>query len=226
MRILIVDSLRESYQSLKAVLQVEEDITVVGFAPTVDEALYEVHYCDLVLISESLVEVDSVRLVRQLLDACPRVKVLVTGLSEEAGRILEFVEAGASGYILKQESRAALLQKIRAASRDRAVVSPQMAASLMAHLAALSLRVKMPAHATTSFSFGELTPREREILDLLADGLSNRQIANRLHIQVGTVKNHVHHILNKLEASDRYEAATAYRRWLQQDESREAYVFL
>jgi len=226
MRILIVDSLRESYQSLKAVLQAEEDITVVGFAPTVDEALYQVHYCDLVLVSGSLADADSVRLVRQLLDTCPRVKVLVTGLSEEAGRILEFVEAGASGYILKQESRAALLQKIRAAARDKAVVSPQMAASLMAHLAALSLRVKMPAYATTSLSFEELTPREREILDLLADGLSNRQIANRLHIQVGTVKNHVHHILNKLEASDRYEAATAYRRWLQRDESREAYVFL
>lgn len=226
MRILIADSRRESYQSLKEVLQAENDITVIGFAPTAEEALHQVGYCELALVGEALLEREGIQLVRQLLKKAPKVKVLVTGLSEEAERILQFVEMGASGYILKQESQAAVLQKVRAAYRNRAVVSPQMAASLMAHLAALSMRVSMPGKQGNLFSFEQLTPRERQVLDLLAKDLSNREIASRLHIELGTVKNHVHHILKKLEANDRYEAASAYARWIRNEGSRQAYVLL
>ena len=210
MRILIVDTLRASYQSLKEVLQAEPDITVVGFAPTAEEALHRADYCDVALVSESLAQTSTLQLVRQLVNRAPQVKVLITGLSEEADSILQFVEAGASGYILKQESGAAMLQKVRAAHRNKAVVSPQVAASLMAHLAALSMRVSVKGVRREQYRFEELTPREREVLDLLAEELSNQQIANRLHIQVGTVKNHVHHILKKLNASNRHEAAAAY----------------
>lgn len=224
MRILIVDTLRASYLALKDILQSELDITVVGFAPTAEEALHQVGYCDVALVSASLDGEDTVPLVRQIGEKAPQVKVLITGLSEEAARILHFVEAGATGYILKQESGAALLQKVRAAERNRAVVSPQMAASLMAHLAALSMRVSGKGMAREEYRFEELTPREREVLDLLGEELSNQQIANQLHIEVGTVKNHVHHILKKLDASDRYEAATAYSGWRRREGARQAYI--
>lgn len=224
MRILIVDTLRASYQSLKQVLQAETDITVVGFAPTAEEALHRAKYCDVALVSESLAQESTLELVRQLVQGAPEVKVLITGLTEEAETILQFVEAGASGYILKQESSAAMLQKVRAAHRNKAVVSPQVAASLMAHLAALSMRVSVKGTHREQYRFEELTPREREVLELLAEELSNQQIANRLHIEVGTVKNHVHHILKKLSANDRYEAATAYSNWRRHEGARRAYA--
>ena len=212
MRILIVDKLRLFCHTLKVVLQKEEDMTVVGCATTAEQALHQVVHSDLVLINTTMEAKETVPLIRQMTDEHPQVKVLVVGVAEMSEQILQYVEAGAVGYILKEDTVEKLLQKVRAADENQAVVSPQMAAQLMSRLAELtSMRSQIWATPESQMRrFNELTPREREVLGLLGKGLSNQEIADRLYIEHGTVKNHVHRILKKLNASNRHEAAAAY----------------
>lgn len=219
MRVLIVDKLRLFCHTLKVVLQREEDMRVVGCATTAEEALHQVPHCDIVLVNTTAEDMDSVQLVRQITSRHPGVKVLVVGISEMSDQILQYVEAGASGYILKEDSVELLLEKVRAAQKDEAFVSPQIAAQLMSRLAELtSMRSRLWAAPETQMRrFGELTQREQEVLGLLGKGLSNQEIAERLYIEHGTVKNHVHRILKKLNASNRHEAAAAYMMRLRHD---------
>lgn len=212
MRVLIVDKLRLFCHTLKVVLQREDDMRVVGCATTAEEALHQVPHCDLVLVNTTTEDADSVHLVRQITTHQPSVKVLVVGISEMSDQIMQYVEAGASGYILKEDSVELLLEKVRAAEKDEAFVSPQIAAQLMSRLAELtSMRSRLWAAPETQMRrFGELTQREQEVLGLLGKGMSNQEIAERLYIEHGTVKNHVHRILKKLNASNRHEAAAAY----------------
>lgn len=212
MRVLIVDKLRLFCHTLKVVLQKESDMTVVGCATTPEQALHQVVHSDVVLVNTTLEAEKTIPLIREITSQHPQVKVLVVGLAEMTEQILRYVEAGAVGYVLKEDSVEKLLQKVRAAHHDQAVVSPQIAAQLMARLAELtSMRSQLWAAPETQMRrFNELTPREREVLGLLGKGLSNQEIADRLYIEHGTVKNHVHRILKKLNASNRHEAAAAY----------------
>ena len=212
MRVLIVDKLRLFCHTLKVVLQKETDMTVVGCATTPEQALHQVPLSDIVLVNTTMENENTVRLVRNIAEQYPLVKVLVVGISEDPETILQFVEAGAVGYISKEDSVEVLLQKVRAAHQDEAVVSPSVAAQLMSRLAELtSMRSKLWAAPESQMRrFSDLTPREQEVLGLLGKGLSNQEIADTLYIEHGTVKNHVHRILKKLNASNRHEAAAAY----------------
>lgn len=212
MRVLIVDKLRLFSNTLKIVLQRESDMRVVGCASTLEEALHQIPHCDVVLVNTEPEEDGAVQLVRAITSRHPSVKVLVVGITEMSDQILQYVEAGASGYILQEDSIDLLLEKVRAAPRDEAVVSQQMAAQLMSRLAELtSMRSRLwIAPDTQMRRFNELTQREQEVLGLLGNGMSNQEIAERLYIEHGTVKNHVHRILKKLNASNRHEAAAAY----------------
>jgi DNA-binding NarL/FixJ family response regulator len=130
---------------------------------------------------------------------------LAFGLAESKPRVLEYVEAGADGYVARDDSVEDLLRRIRAAHRDKAVVAPEIAAALMSRVskyAQLFSEVQSGLHDDA-----DLTPREREILELIGEGLTNQEIADRLVIEVGTVKNHVHSILQKLDVSSREDAA-------------------
>lgn len=212
MRVLIVDKLRLFCHTLKVVLQREADMTVVGCATTVEQALHQAPHSDVVLVNTTVESESAIKLVQEITSQYPNIKVLVVGVSEMSDQILQFVEAGAAGYILKEDSVDLLLEKVRAAQKDEAVVSPQIAAQLMSRLAELTtLRSRLWAAPETQMRrFNELTPREQEVLSLLGNGLSNQEIAERLYIEHGTVKNHVHRILKKLNASNRHEAAAAY----------------
>lgn len=135
----------------------------------------------------------------------PSAKILVIGLRESEQAILKYVEAGVDGYVLRDNSVDTLLQKIRAAAQGRALVSPDIAHAIMSRLTELA---QLFSRVETALDDPvELTPREQEVLDLVGEGLTNRQIADRLYIEVGTVKNHVHNILQKLEVSSREDAA-------------------
>jgi two-component system nitrate/nitrite response regulator NarL len=130
------------------------------------------------------------------------VKVVMFGVAESEAAVLRFVEAGAAGYVVKSDSVDELVDNIRAAYRGEALVSPEIAGALMSRVTEFA-----QVFAETTPESVELTPREREVLKLVAKNLSNREIADRLVIEVGTVKNHVHSILQKLNASSRENAA-------------------
>lgn len=127
------------------------------------------------------------------------------GLMESEQEILSYVEAGADGYVLRDSSVGDLLTRIRAAYQEEVLISPRVAAALMQRIGVLS-RWFAPAEGGAG-DLQELTPREREILDLIGRGLTNREIGERLFIEEGTVKNHVHNLLGKLEVSNRHDAA-------------------
>jgi two-component system, NarL family, nitrate/nitrite response regulator NarL len=202
-RVLVVNEQRLMANLITSVLDGEANITVVGVATSVTEALEKGAGADVLLISTQLPEGGALQLVRQAAQEHPDQAVLVMGVAESEWEILHYVEAGASGYVLKNDSVEELLRHIRAAHAGKARVSPVIAAALMSRVAELA---QLVSQASVSADVGELTPREMEVLTLIGRGLTNQEIAEHLVIELGTVKNHVHNILNKLGVSSRRDA--------------------
>lgn len=207
-RVLIVNEIQLMCNIIVSVLEDEPDIEVVGSVTTVEQALEHAGHeeVDVVLISTRLPDQGALQLTRALSDSAPLVNVIVLGLTERKNEVLQYVEAGASGYVLKNDSVEELLAAIRAADKGKARVSPEIAAALMQRLTELSQQ--FASLRPDPIENANLTPREMVILQLLGQNLSNREIAEKLVIEVGTVKNHVHNLLNKLEVSSREEAVT------------------
>jgi DNA-binding NarL/FixJ family response regulator len=157
------------------------------------------HTPDIVLLS--LASHDSADLLALIRTVAPASRLIVIGASEDAEEeIVRCAEAGVAGYLLRSESLVQLIALIGSVVVGETLCSPRVAAVLLRRISALADEPP-PKDAEEP-----LTPREREIRDLLELGLSNREIADRLFIEVRTVKNHVHHILTKLGVSRRYQA--------------------
>jgi DNA-binding NarL/FixJ family response regulator len=204
-RVLLVNEMSLVSNVIASVLEDESDIEVVGRATSVDEALDRVGECDVVLASTRLPDNGALRLTQAVVESDPSVSVVVLGVSRSPAEVLQYVEAGADGYVLRDSSVDDLLRRVRAAHRGRAIVSPRVASALMSRvteLAQLFARVEGSINESA-----DLTPREVEVLHLVGEGLSNSEIADRLYIETGTVKNHVHSILEKLDVNSREEAA-------------------
>ncbi len=216
-RVLLVDEVPLTCNAIASVLGEEPDMKVVSCAHSPDEALALALECDVALVSTELGSVTTLQLVYAIKEMAPTVKVLVLGLTEKREQVLQYVQAGAMGYVLADDSVEDMILRVRTACQDQALISPKIAAALMRRVNELARVAIQPMSAMTNNGNGhqELTPREREILQLIAEGLSNRQIAEQLVIEVGTVKNHVHNILQKLEVSNREDAA-AYLALLQE----------
>jgi two-component system nitrate/nitrite response regulator NarL len=204
-RVALVNSIKLMCNVIAAVLSNEPDIEVAGCTTTVDGALALAGDVDVLVISTRLPNKGALRLAQAVARAALPVKVVVLGLAESKEEILQYVEAGVAGYVLQDDSVDDLLAKIRTAYGGEAIVSPEMAAVLITRVSELAQQAAPPEVKLDTT--GELTPREREILELIGQGLSNQEIADRLVIEVGTVKNHVHSILQKLNVSDRQAAA-------------------
>lgn len=205
--VLLVNEIRLMSNVLAAALEDEPDIKVIGCATSVDEALgiLRKEDVDIVLTSTRLPDRGALRLTETVTNVQPEVDVLVFGVTEQKERVLQYVEAGAVGYVLKDDSVDDMLEAIRAAHLGKALVSPKIAAALMERVSELA---GMFADLETGVvENAGLTSREVEVLELLGKNLTNQEIADQLVVEVGTVKNHVHSILNKLNVSSRSEAA-------------------
>jgi len=204
-RVLLVSDMELVCNVIASVLEDESDIRIVGRATSVDEALAQVSGADVALVSTRLPDNGALRITEAVAEQNPAVKIVVLGLRESENQILRYVEAGADGYVLRDNSVDRLLDNIRAAADEEALVSPDIAYALMSRVSELA---QLFSDVETGISDpADLTPREREVLELVGEGLTNRQIADRLYIEVGTVKNHVHSILQKLDVSSRRDAA-------------------
>lgn len=206
--ILLVNEIRLMCNVLASALDGEEDIKVIGCATDANEALAitQMEKVDVVLVSTRLPDKGALRLTEAIANENPATDVLVLGVTEKKERVLQFVEAGAVGYIVKDDTVEDMLTAIRASQEGKALVSPKIAAALMERVSELA---GMFADLETGvIESAGLTPREIEVLELLGKNLTNQEIAEQLYIEVGTVKNHVHSILNKLNVNTRDEAAT------------------
>jgi DNA-binding NarL/FixJ family response regulator len=206
-KILLVNETRLISNILSAAIEDEQDLKVVGSATNVEEALRRMQQTevDVVLVSTRLPDRGALFLTQAISELAPETKIVVIGLTENKEQVLQYVEVGALGYVLKNDSVEDLITTIRAAQDGRALVSPDIAAALMqrvSELAHLFSNIETGIAATSS-----LTPREIQVLELIGQGLTNQEIAEKLVIEVGTVKNHVHNILDKLNVANREQAA-------------------
>lgn len=192
---------------LRCALGDEADINIAGEATTLLEALEGVHIndVDVVLVDARLSDQGALKLIYELNEFRPDVKVVVIGLVEKKEAVLHFLEAGADGYVAKDSTLQELNTAIRLAYQNQAVVPPRIATALMERLSEYA-RIFSGLERGVINSAG-LTPREMEVLELLGQDMTNTDIADALYIEVGTVKNHVHSILNKLNVTSRGEAA-------------------
>lgn len=205
--ILLVNEIRLMGNVITAALEDEPDIKVAGCVTNIDEALQfmQENDVDVALISTRLPDQGALKLTTAITRMAPDTKVLALGLAEEKKRVLRYVEAGATAYVLKDDSLEDLIDTVRGAVEGKVFVSPKIAAAMMERLSDLAQMFSDIENSVLD-DVG-LTPREMEVLELIGEGLSNQQIAEQLIIEVGTVKNHVHNILDKLNVNSRGEAA-------------------
>lgn len=161
---------------------------------------------DVVLVDST--SADMLGMVRMLAASAPTAKVVALALPEQSPEVLACAEAGAAGYVTEQASLAELVLTIQAVSRGEMQCPPEITGSLLRRVAVLAADRRAFLPGST------LTARELEVLSLLDEGLSNKQIARRLCIELATVKNHVHHILEKLQVGRRGEATAYLRQYL------------
>ena len=204
-RLMIVDEYKVFCECLAAVIT-QEGFTVVEIVMDLREALnkIKVQQPDIVLINISPLNNTAVELIKHINLELSQTKVIILGLSETESSliILECIEAGAKGYITKETSLHDLITMIRLVYHGETFCSPRIAYSIFARVAELARK----RHDRLASEFGILTMREIEILQLIFEGLSNKRIAQRLSLSPYTVKNHVHNVLEKLQASNRVEA--------------------
>jgi len=203
-RVLICDDQMVVRAGLRAILSTVPGIEVVGEASDGDEALSQVEILapDVVLMDLKMPGTNGVQATRTIRDRHPEVGVLVLTTYDADEWVFDAVRAGASGYLLKDTPREALVAAIEGTAAGETHVDPVVAGKLFRQVA------QGPAPSTSAQAIAaELSPRELEVLRLLARGLNNADIAGQLHLSEGTVRNYVSTILNKLDVADRTQAA-------------------
>ncbi len=204
--ILLVEDNRILRDGMKAILNKESDFKVVATSAGNHDTLRQAQTLkpQVILIDLGLRNENGRRLVATLTKELPNTKVIGMGLIPTQLDVVEFVEAGAAGFILKDATIADVLGTIRAVARGTKILPPLLTQSLFTHVIDHALRNgqgKIPPGV-------RMTRREREIIELIADAMSNKEIAQRLNLSTNTVKSHIHNILEKLALHSRLEIAT------------------
>ncbi len=188
------------------------DMIFVGSIPVQDlvagDALFaneRLQGCEILLVHLYALEMPIITLLRQIRLEAPDVSVLVFGVESDVQLILSCLEGGAAGYSLETDTMATLLEQIRALWRGEPMIAPAATAALIARVSELAADQRQQNKGSQS-KLADLTDREFEVLHLLKHGYSNRAIAEELVLEIGTVKNHVHHILQKLNVTSRRAA--------------------
>lgn len=213
-RVLIADDQRVVREGLVMVLGLLPDVDVVGAASDGAEAvaLAEDLHPDIVLMDLRMPRCDGVEATRLLREREPDAKVVVLTTYSDDRSVIDALQAGARGYLTKDTGGAEIRQALQRVLDDHAVIDPAVQHHLVDAIAGAPM-ARSP-QAPSRFPDG-LTPREAEVLSLIAAGLSNTEIADRLVVSEGTVKSHINHLLAKIGARDRAQAvAYAYRNGL------------
>ena len=207
--ILIVDDQALFREGLRTLLSVQPEFEVRGEAANGQEALRQAVLLrpNIILMDLRMPVMDGVTATQRLKEIMPQSKVIVLTTFDDDDLVFDGLRAGAVGYLLKDVSSEKLFEAIRAASRGEYFMLPSITAKVMAEFARLSRQAPIQAEALAE----PLSPREMEVLRLVATGASNRQIADALVIAEGTVKNHLTNILGKLSAKDRMQAVIRAR---------------
>ncbi len=199
-RLMLVDDHKMVREGLKIYLSTESDIQVVAEAENGAQAaeLAAQHKPDVILMDLMMPEVDGIEGTRRCLEASPSSKVIVLTSMPDDENVIPAMKAGALSYILKDVSAEELAAAIRSAAAGKPTLHPMAAARMMQELNAPPKQKR---------GLDEISPREMEVLKLIGQGLSNKEIGERLFIAERTVKTHVSHLLEKLQMQDRTQLA-------------------
>src|SRR5262245_25013051 len=200
-RILIADDHAPFREGLRALLLAAPDAEVIGEATTGEEAIGQAAALqpDVILMDINMPGVNGIEATRRILYTSPHISVLVLTMFDDDDSVFAALRAGARGYLLKGALKAEILRAIRGVSSGEAIFGPAIAKRLVSYFAGLKPAAPAPA-------FPELTDREREILALIAQHITNPEIADRLSLSQKTVRNHVSNIFSKLQVVDRAQA--------------------
>jgi DNA-binding NarL/FixJ family response regulator len=201
LRVLIADDHPLFRHGIVALLSATPDCAVVGETQTGEDAvaLAATLQPDVILMDIHMPGVNGIEATRQILHTSPHIRILMVTMFEDDASVFTAMRAGARGYVLKDAEKAELLRAIRAVGSGEAIFSPAIATRLIEFFAA-------PRPAAPPHAFPELTDREREILELIAQGKSNAVIASALVLSSHTVRNYVSSIFSKLQVADRAHA--------------------
>ncbi len=209
-RVMLVDDQALFREGLETLLSVHSDIEIVGQAGDGQECVQVAAKIrpEVILMDIRMPIMDGVRATHLLKETHPQCKVIVLTTFDDDEYIFDALRMGAAGYLLKDVPSAQLVDAIRAAARNESILQPSVAAKVIAEFGRVSSM--LPSRRMETL-VDPLSERELEILGMIARGASNKEIAKQLYIAEGTVKNHVTHILGKLDARDRTQAVVKAR---------------
>lgn len=208
--IVLIEDNRMLREGLASLIREQPGFKILATSADIIEALRKVREAKprIVLVDFGLQNHDSLRLTATVHTEVPEAKVIVMGLLPLHEDIADFVRAGASGFVMKEASLEEFFGTIRAVASGSVVLPSQLTGSLFSQIADRALRGgKSPILESV-----KLTQRERQVVELIGEGLSNKEIAARLHVAIHTVKSHVHNVLEKLALHTRLEVAAFTRR--------------
>ncbi len=202
-KILLVDDHEVVRTGLKMTLELEDDLQVVGQAASGEEALdrLELTHPDVVLMDVMMDGMGGIAACREVVSRGTGARVLMLTSSSDDEAVLSSLIAGAAGYLLKNVGREELIRSVRLVAEGKSTLDPAVTAKVTARL------IEMASGKTAATESGPLSSRELEVVELVAQGLTNREIASQLVIAEKTARNHVSRILEKLGLSRRTEAA-------------------
>jgi DNA-binding NarL/FixJ family response regulator len=205
-RILIADDHPMLRDGLRQALQLLPDVEVVGEAASGSQAVEAAASLqpDLVVMDLHMPQVNGIEATRQIVQASPHIAVLVLTMFDDDSSVFAAMRAGARGYLLKGADKEEIARAVRAVAAGEAIFGPAIASKVLGYFANARGAQLAPA-------FPELTDREREVLELIARGLSNQQITRQLVVSPKTVRNHISNIFAKLQVADRAQAIVRAR---------------
>ncbi|MFB7928339.1 response regulator [Streptomyces sp. NPDC056039] len=209
-RVFLLDDHEVVRRGLSDLLDAEPDIAVVGDAENVGQALARGPALrpDVAVLDVRLPDGDGITVCRELRSRMPRLACLMLTSFDDEEALLDAIMAGASGYVLKQIKGSDLVSAVRTVASGRSMLDPETTARLMR-----SLRADPSEEPAVAPELASLSPREREILALIGDGLTNREIGTKLYLSEKTVKNHISRLLAKLGVQRRVQAAVLASQW-------------
>ena len=214
-KILLCDDHNLVREGFAKMLELEEDFLVVGQAASADEALIKARQLkpDIILMDIKLQGINGIEATRMIKAEIPQTEVIILSMYDEEEYVRESVKAGATGYVLKDISQEELIRNIKVVHSGGSYIQPSLARKVLQDLA--SMGKSRSSSQSRESTIRELSDREIEVLQHVADGKSNKEVAAALTISEKTVKAHLRSIFRKLEVGDRAQAvATAMRRGL------------